>query len=79
MDDPRITETSYKLYWFVGRQNRETENGEVSEGEGWQPAGVPMRLGRSVSLGAVHRAEGAQRMSSDHRRGEVSIWDPRDE
>lgn len=79
MDDPRITETSYKLYWFVGRKNRETENGEVSEGEGWQPAGVPMGLGGRVSLGAVHRAEGAQRMRSDQRRGEVSIRTPRDE
>lgn len=76
MDDPRRTETNYKLNWFVGRRNRETENREVSEGEGWQPAGVPMGLGGRMSLGAVHRAEGAQRMKSDQRRGEMSIWAP---
>lgn len=37
------------------------ENGEVSEGEGWRPAGAPMGLGGRMSLRAIHRAEGAQR------------------
>ena len=45
----------------MGRHNRETENGEVSDREGWRPAGAPMGLGGRVSLGAIHRAEGAQR------------------
>lgn len=75
----------------MGRQNRETENEELSKGEGWQPAGAPMGLSGRVSLGAVHRAEGAQRKGtvtrgegrsqsgppemSEHMLGGRTLWE----
>lgn len=47
-----------ELHWLVGRQNRETENEELSEGEGWQPAGAPMGLsGRGEPRGCTELRE----------------------
>lgn len=74
----------------MGRQNRETENEELVRVR-LQPAGAPMGLSGRVSLGAVHRAEGAQRKGtvtrgegrsqsgppemSEHMLGGRTLWE----